>query len=250
MPENRFGVKWTEEETILAFYYYCKIPFGKIGMSNPEIIKLAKLLGRSPGSVGLKLANLAHYDPSLQERNISGMKNTSKLDRAVVEKFYSDWEELSYRAKQIENSLVAVNTPSPPGTEVETIVRQRVNQVFFRESVLSAYGGKCCITGMGIPAMLIASHIKPWKDSDPNTERTNPCNGLCLNAMHDRAFDKGLITILPDFSIRVSSELKKDKLSSGTSWLISFDKQKIHTPDRFIPQREFLEYHNDIIFIP
>ena len=250
MNESKYGTKWTENETILAFYYYCKIPFGKISMRNPEIIRLSKMLGRTPGSVALKLANLAHYDPSLQVRNVSGMRNTSRLDREIADKFYSNWEELSFRAKQIENSMVVEDILPPPGTEVEAIVKQRVNQSFFRESVLSAYGEKCCVTGMGIPAMLIASHIKPWKDSDPNTERTNPCNGLCLNAMHDRAFDKGLITVLPDFTIRISSELKKDNNNNGTNWLIACDKQKIHVPDKFIPQREFLEYHNDVIFVP
>ncbi len=250
MSESKFGLKWSENETILAFYYYCKIPFGKISMRNPDIIRLAKILGRTPGSVGLKLANLAHFDPSLQMRNVSGMKNTSKLDKEVAEKFYLNWEELSYRAEQIENSLVSKDILPPPGTEVEAVVKQRVNQSFFRESVLAAYGDKCCITGMGVPAMLIASHIKPWKDSDPNTERTNPCNGLCLNALHDRAFDKGLITVLPDFTIRVSSELKKDTTNDGTNWLVSCDKQKIHIPDKFLPQREFLEYHNDVIFVP
>ena len=63
MVADRTGIKWSREETILAFDLYCRTPFGKISQGNPEIIKLAHLLGRTPGSVGLKMHNLAHYDP-------------------------------------------------------------------------------------------------------------------------------------------------------------------------------------------
>mgnify|MGYP000817520861 FL=1 len=99
-----------------------------------------------------------------------------------------------------------------------------------------------------VPALLVASHIKPWAVSDPKTERTNPCNGLCLNALHDKAFDRGLITVLPDYTVRVSKELKKTGPDSETEWLLSCDKQKITLPEKFLPAREFLEYHNDMIF--
>lgn len=71
MVADRTGIKWSREETILAFDLYCRTPFGKISQGNPEIIKLAHLLGRTPGSVGLKMHNLAHYDPELQ-KSITG----------------------------------------------------------------------------------------------------------------------------------------------------------------------------------
>lgn len=77
--KNRNGVKWSREETILAFDLYCRTPFGKISQNNPAIIELANLLGRTPGSVGLKMHNLAHYDPELQKRNVMAMSHGSKL---------------------------------------------------------------------------------------------------------------------------------------------------------------------------
>ena len=46
-------------------------------------------------------------------------------------------------------------------------------------------------SGLAVPELLVASHIKPWKDSDSKTERTNPMNGLTLNALHDKRFDNG-----------------------------------------------------------
>ena len=80
---NRNGVKWSREETILAYELYCRTPFSKISQSNPEIKKLAELLGRTPGSVGLKMHNLAHYDPELKKRNVTAMAHGSKLDGEI-----------------------------------------------------------------------------------------------------------------------------------------------------------------------
>ena len=65
--EDRTGKKWSREETILAFELYCRTPFAKISKTNKDIINLAKLLERTPSSVGLKMANLAHYDPEIQK---------------------------------------------------------------------------------------------------------------------------------------------------------------------------------------
>lgn len=253
--ETKYRKTWSEDETILAFYYYCQIPFGKIDHRNPRIIEIAKLIGRTPNSVSLKMGNLGHFDPSLQSRNVVGMSNASKLDEQVVKEFLDNWEELAVRARKIEaeylktaQSEEAQIEELPEGLDNITETKQGMNQQFFREAVFSSYPQRCCITGMAVPALLVASHIKPWAVSDPKTERTNPRNGLCLNVLHDKAFDRGLITVLPDYTVRVSKELKKTGPDSETEWLLSCDKQKITLPEKFLPAREFLEYHNDMIF--
>lgn len=258
MADSKYGQKWSEDETILAFYYYCKIPFGKIHSRNPEIIRIAGLLGRTPGSVSFKIGNLGHFDPELQKRQVSGLKNASKLDEKVVLEFQGNWEELSYKAVMIEEQLKRIKAydvsmkdmSMPVGSDVERVARQRVNQDFFRDAVLSAYGNRCCITGISVSSLLVASHIKPWAKSDPRTERTNPANGLSLNALHDKAFDRGLITVTPDYIIHVSSMLKSASGDDGLAWLKACNKQEIILPEKFVPQREFLEYHNDVIFVP
>lgn len=254
---SKYGTKWSDEETIIAFYYYCRLPFGKLTKTNPEIIRIATLLDRTPSSVVLKMCNLAHFDPEMQKRSVKGMSNASKTDSAIVARFFENWEELTYEAQQIETMLTAGESPQKPdleqlpsGNTIDQVVKARINQDFFREAVLSSYQGRCCITGINVPTLLIASHIKPWKDSDPNTERTNPSNGLCLNALHDRAFDQGLITVLPDFTVRVSSQLNQRGGDDSTAWLRQCDKQKIQLPGKFIPAKHFLEYHNDVIFVP
>lgn len=250
---------WTREETILAFDLYCKIPFSKISKANEKIIELAQIIGRTPSAVGLKMANLARFDEELQSRDISGMSHGSKLDEEIWNEFCNNWEELSYQAQLIlarkkqttvEKMLDYVDVEGIPAGEYrENVVRTRIGQYFFRMSVLSAYSNKCCITGLSVPELLISSHIKPWKDSNACTERTNPSNGLCLNALHDRAFDRGFITIDYDYTIVVSTKLKEANMDLETrKWFQFYDGHKILLPDRFLPKKRFIEYHNDVIF--
>ena len=251
---------WTREETILAFDLYCKIPFSKVTKSNEKIIELAKIIDRTPSSVVLKLANLAHFDKELRSKNITGMSHGSKLDEKIWNEFCINWEDLSYQAQKIlaerkqtnvENMLKYLEIEHiPAGEDKERMMKTRIGQYFFRLSVLSAYSNRCCVTGMAIPELLIASHIKPWKDSDIQTERTNPRNGLCLNALHDKAFDKGLITIDDKYNIIVSEKLKDTEMDLETKkWIAHYDRHKIMLPDRFFPDKKFIEYHNDMVFI-
>ena len=165
---------WTREETILAFDLYCKTPFSKISKTNESIIRLAKVIGRTPDAVGLKMANLAHFDPELIASNRAGMSHGSKLDRIIFEEFNNNWEELSYQAQiilanyqklsieQLLPEIVVENIPS--GEYRNQIVKQRVGQYFFRMSVLTAYDNRCCVTGLNCNELLIASHIKPWRE--------------------------------------------------------------------------------------
>lgn len=250
------GSKWSREETILAFDLYCKMPFSKISKSNKAIIELAGLIGRTPSSVGLKMSNLASFDPVLKARQVKGMANASKLDKEIFDEFISDWEELSYQAELIRAKLKGkgLGLPGvsdiPEGKETEREIKARVGQYFFRTSVLAAYGNRCCITGMRMPEMLVASHIKPWAHSDAKTERTNPANGLSLNALHDKAFDRGLITVDSNYRIVFSTKLNEIEMDNlSREWFLSYKGKQIMLPEKFLPERKFLEYHNDVVFI-
>lgn len=258
--ENRNGIKWSREETILAFELYCRTPFSKISQSNPDIIELAKLLGRTPGSVGLKMHNLAHYDPELQKRNVTAMAHGSKLDAVIFDEFCSDWEELSFQAeaikaqlqnKNLEDMVPAIDIEHiPAGENQERLMKQRVGQYFFRMAVLNSYSNRCCVTGLNQKQLLIASHIKPWAVSDAKTERTNPANGLCLNCLHDKAFDKGLITIDDNYRIVISKQIANARMDDITrTWFMSYEGHQIELPDKFIPEKKFLEFHQDTIFM-
>jgi len=65
---------WSRDELLVAFNAYCRIPFGRLHSGNPEIIKLARLLGRSPNAVAMKLVNFASFDPAHRGRGVRGLK--------------------------------------------------------------------------------------------------------------------------------------------------------------------------------
>lgn len=249
---------WTREETLLAFYLYCKIPFGKIHASNQQIIELAKCLGRTPSSVSMKMGNLARYDSVQLQRGVKGLAHGSKMEEIIWNEFRNDSDNLVLEAEMLlsnmkENNIIKeVNMGyiiAHIGDDREQLVKQRVGQNFFRSAILSSYDNRCCITGIAIDKLLIASHIKPWHSSDSKTERTNPGNGLCLNALHDRAFDQGLITVNQDYKIIISPNIKKKEIDEVTkAWIVGFEGRKIILPNRFLPEKQFIEYHNDVIF--
>ncbi len=247
---------WTREEAILALSLYCQIPFRQISKQHPEIIRIARLLGRTPSAVGMKIGNFGSFDETLQRRGISGLTNASKLDKAVWDEFNGRWDMLAQETARILDSLGSETNllqaerekEYPLGKERVAEVKQRINQNFFRMSVLSSYGWRCCITGMDIRQLLIASHIKPWCKST-DSERTHPQNGLCLNALHDRAFDRGLITVTPTFEVKVSKDCRMCSTNEiMRSYFGQYEGKKLIVPERFQPKKEFLEYHNDIIF--
>jgi putative restriction endonuclease len=248
---------WTRQETIVAFNVYCKIPFKNSSKTNPTIIKYANIIGRSPSALNMKVGNFGRLDPDLKKQGIVGLGNGSKLDEIVWNEFNGNWEKLAYESelliaefqnKKIEEIIDDEFFEFPIGKERETIIKQRVNQNFFRSTILSSYNLKCCITGLSITDFLIASHIKPWKTDELN--RLNPHNGLCLNSIHDKAFDKGFITITPDYKIKVSKYFdvfKKDKAASD--FFLKYENRSILLPDRFLPSKEFLDWHNTNLFI-
>jgi putative restriction endonuclease len=249
---------WTRDELIIAFNLYCKIPFGSIDETKPVVIALANVLGRTPGALSWKLANFARLDPSLKARGVKGATHGSKGEEEVREEFNNNWDSLAFESErllaQLTNQSVEElneldeNELPKEGKERERVVKVRVNQRFFRSTVLASYESRCCITGLAIPGLLSASHIAPWA-KDPNN-RMNPRNGLCLSVLHHAAFDNGLITITPDFLVRVSSNVKKSKNDeAGHAFFSRYDNQPVRMPRRFLPDPVLLTWHNKRRFV-
>lgn len=109
------------------------------------------------------------------------------------------------------------------GQERNQMVKVRINQSFFRDTIMAAYNSTCCITGLTNREILIAGHIKPWSVDKKN--RLNPRNGLALNALHDKAFETGLITITPEYKIKISSLLIRTKKNKPIhDYFLKYDK--------------------------
>ncbi len=247
---------WTKEETIIAFNVYCKIPFKSSSKTNPIIIKYAKIIGRSPSALNMKIGNLGRFDPNLKKQGITGLVHGSKLEEEVWSEFNGNWDRLAYESElliaKFQNKKIDeiedINLDDLPiGKERETVIKARVNQCFFRSTILSSYNLKCCVTGLSIPEFLVASHIKPWSKDKNN--RTNPHNGLCLNSIHDRAFDKGFISITADYKIQISNFFNEYSNDIAVKDLFTkFQNQSIILPDKFLPSKEFLDWHFNNVF--
>lgn len=244
---------WSREEHVLAFNLYSQISFGTIHVGNPKIQQLAKLLGRTVGSVSYKLANFSRLDPALQARGIRGATHGAKGEEEVWHEFASDPESLAFESQRLMAQRLGktvadyaeVETRDLPksGIEREAIVRLRVNQSFFRRRVLSAYNDRCCITGLAVPTLLTASHIVPWASDAAN--RLNPRNGLCLNALHDRAFDRGLLWVDDAFIVHFSKRLSSGSMGEfgDAKWFYESDGQPLRLPKLFRPDPSLLRAH-------
>jgi len=248
-------MRWTEYELRLALALYCQLPFGKMHFRNPDIIRLAEKIGRTPSAVAMKLVNYASLDPEILESGRNGLGNASAMDKQVWEKFQKNWDVEFYSAADQLGTVVGAKVdmseeelPLPVDTTRKAEVEVRKKQYIFRRMVLSSYAGVCCISGLSEPRLLVASHIIPWNKSNEN--RLNPRNGLCLSVLHDKAYDRGLLTVLPDYSIAISpqiSKLQHDKFIQET--LVSCDGNRIILPEKFLPAPELLEWHYYNVFL-
>ncbi|WP_109077707.1 HNH endonuclease [Aggregatibacter kilianii] len=246
---------WTRDEVIIALYLYFTIPFNKVNKFHPLIREYAALIGRTPSALTMKIGNLGSFDKTLREKNIGGLPNASQLDENVWNEFEGKWSLLNEIYQKVVDQFLKQSQKVPDasfvpgynafhGKEEKREVNVRVNQSFFRDSVLAAYNYRCCITGIDIPELLIASHIKPWKDDVEN--RLNPQNGLCLNALHDKAFDRGLFTLDENFRVILSHQLCSSE--NAMQWFKPYENKEIILPERLTPSLDFLRFHRENIF--
>jgi putative restriction endonuclease len=262
---------WSREETILAMNLYCRIPFGRQHSRAPEVIELADAIDRTPSSVAMKLNNLTSIDPEEKTRGVKGLSGSSRLDKQIWGEFHDHWEKMAEESEALWCLVVTKRKPLVTGytsphnleeeeldvaldaglsrmpTEIVCTTKVRLVQAFFRQMVLSSYLGRCCISGVPIPTLLIASHILPW--SDYPEHRINPRNGLCLSRLHDAAFDKGLICFDEDYRLVLSKRLR-DYLPNKSLNVnfIDYDGEYLCFPEKFLPGKEFLEYHRHNIY--
>lgn len=249
---------WTRDELILALSVYFQLPFGRLNRTTPEVKELARLIGRTDNSAALRLVNFAACDPYITESGRTGMPAGVPICKPIWDEFAGDKERLFLEAERIKADLLhkpveevlRISRNDLEGKEREAVIRQRVNQSAFRSMILSNYEGRCAITGINIPELLVASHIIPWADSTA-TQKLNPENGICLSALYDKAFDKGFMTISPDdYTIRLSSALLEyESQDYYEKHFGSINGRKIFLPIEHSPNKEFLAYHRDNIYL-
>ena len=210
----------------------------------------------------MKLVNFASLDPFITSTGRKGLSGASKLDREIWDEFHADWENLAIECVRLRNRLLhkhgikhddlleedgGIIISDFEGKTRKAVIEQRTKQDFFRRAVLSSYRGRCCMSGVSNPRLLVASHIVPWSIDKNN--RLNPRNGLCLSAIHDKAFDKGLITLSDDLRVVLSAELRECKESFIENVFLPISNKPIEIPDRFAPDAEFVNFHRSHRFL-
>lgn len=251
-----------KDQLKLAFHLYCQLPFGKLHARNTEVMRLAGLIGRTPSAVAMKLVNFASLDPAITSTGRKGLAGASALDREIWADFHADWESLALECQRLRTQFVADAATDPveeerldgfdipddfAGETRRVLTEQRIKQNFFRRAVLASYRGRCCMSGLAEPRLLVASHIVPWKDDRAN--RLNPSNGLCLSAIHDRAFDQGLISLSDDWKVILSEQLRRSGEPFVESVFKPLDGRMIELPHRFVPDAAFLQRHRSAVFV-
>ena len=237
---------WTIEQDTIALYLYCIIPFSKVTNSNSLIAKYAPIIGRSVTALKMKIGNFGSLDSRLASNGIVGLGNISRTDSKVWDNYYGHWHRLLTDVHEILGSIGKTEVTLeefPTGEEITALTKQRVNQSFFRQMVISSYEQKCCISGVQQPCLLHACHIIPW--SEDFSLRTNPTNGLCLNSFFHSAYDNFLISITPDYEISISDTLICSIASKPfADYIQGLRHRKISLPSKFIPSRQLLDIHH------
>ena len=261
------GKRWTRDELLVALNIYEKIPFGLFDEDQPVIQDIAKRMKRTPGSVAMKLANLASLDPAQKARGRKGLDGASNLDRKTWAEFQVNRDALAPLSEEMFRELFGAapadelemvkgvgvrrrKAPAPPSGPTETTaeVTVRRGQQFFQQMVLNAFDGRCGVTGIALRDLLVASHILPWC-SHPS-ERLNPQNGVCLSRLHDGAFDRGLVTFDDDLRLVLSKELRAAVTNATLKQSFAeFEGERLIVPHGALPpKREFFAFHRDHIF--
>jgi hypothetical protein len=256
---------WTRDELIVAFNLYCKLHFGQMHHRNPAVVELARLLERTPNAVAMRLSNFASLDPFHQNRGVSGLKNIGPFAAAIWHEFDSNWNQLGAESERAYRRLLGQNdgtidipesevdqtsatTTSARETQTQRMLTVRLGQAFFRDVVLVSYDHRCCICDLPDNRLLVASHIVPWAQREDL--RVNPCNGLCLCALHDRAFDRGLISVDPQLMLNVSPQLRQHLPHAILEQMfVAFEGQPIQRPEKFVPDTDCLRFHQEHVFL-
>lgn len=187
---------------------------------------------------------LRQEDLKRQERSVYTSKKSLSDFRAGLNKFLafinSDYHKRI--ADSIITEIKAVeNDNTIKMTEKDSIVKSRIGQGIFRKGLIEYWHG-CAISQCPLTWMLIASHIKPWRDAD-NQERLDPYNGLLLLPNYDKLFDLGYISFNLKGKIMYSRLLDKfDRETIGLTnnlHLVKLEEQHL----------KYLKYHNDNCFL-
>jgi len=139
-----------------------------------------------------------------------------------IPKTYNQFAETTHVAESFVDYVI------PNSTERSGLVTSRVGQGAYRKSIIHRWEYKCAVTGFTNPKILIASHIKPWKESS-DTERLDVNNGILLSPVYDALFDRQLISFENSGEIILSPTIEDGAFKkigvTGKEFIKSFSQE-------------------------
>ncbi|MDH5571473.1 MAG: HNH endonuclease [Gammaproteobacteria bacterium] len=180
----------------------------------------------------IKIEDAIKNIPIYQERNTIGKNMYSCAFKAFIEYRKSESsEELEHDIENIIEDKTIADTEKP------TFINARIGQGKYRRELIGHWEA-CALTGFNDTRFLVASHIKPWKDSN-HEQRLDAYNGLLLLPNLDKVFDLGFISFEDSGKIKISSYLEElDILGVRPDMQIKLQDQ----------HQEYIQYHRDVVF--
>lgn len=191
-----------------------------------------------------RISNLVGFNPTVSEEifglfekfyvNVIG-ENPSRVGSFGRErKFWRTADVLEFLNRNELNQIRVDESITP--AQRTALIEARIGQGRYRANLLDYWNSQCAVTGCDMPELLIASHIKPWRDSD-NKEKLDVYNGLLLSPTYDKLFDKFLISFNEEGEIMISellSEENQERLG------ITGEEHVELAPEH----QYYIEYHN------
>lgn len=218
------------------------------GNKYESIINLKRILNKPIQYISFKIDNKWYTIDELCEYNNKYFLNRDKCNLIFKNEFNLNIKNDS--SKNIENTLSALKTIENElkdikgDLEKEIMIKARMAQGNFRESLLKIYPNECLLSGIKIKDLLIASHIKPWSESD-DIEKVNPMNGFLLSASIDKLFDRHLISFDENGKLYISNKLKDNKSYEDVLIKIGIDKDYIDNKKSIFDKIDS-KYHDGI----
>ena len=240
---EKYKINSIIKNMLMIVYFYDRfVPV----CTNPAIDKCLKSVGISfKEDAPMVYKNLALVEWKKTVPELADWSNQMVLDFCFWlnrKNIITNKEELCNnaaieKAQKIEEEIISLNVE---GASKKAIIKARVNQGIFRDLLLKRYN-KCCLCGLANNTLLIASHIKPWAESEPK-EKLDVDNGFLMCPNHDKVFDKGYITFDDDGKIIIS-----DTLSDDDKTFLNVDSRKhIELTES---NKKYLKFHRENVFI-
>lgn len=191
---------------------------------------------------GEKSFEVTASDPVILDQTAGSVPSTAEGYGELYDVLRATAALARTRPNRVAEEFKKKTATMPKTTEAERLVVQRVGQGLFRSALLDFWQGRCCVTGLDVPDLLRASHIRPWAKCETDEERLDVFNGLLLAPHLDALFDGGLMTVDEDGTVRVSAALTTEQ-QRLLGLPVAMTVQNLRSE-----HKSYLQFHREVVW--